>query len=190
MKLAHLLGIDLGAQSAKIAVIDHKGNIKGLGQVGYEIKQPHPSWVETDPEIWWQAVISGLGCALDQAKINPKKIAGIGISNMCPSLVTLDREGNSLCPAILYLDRRSVAQSEQMITRFGLETIFRKVGNRIAPGTFSVTSMLWIKENVPEVYRKAYRFGHANTFLAARLTGNFGMDWTNASFTGILFKYW
>ena len=24
-----------------------------------------------------------------------------------------------------------------------------------------------------------------NTFIAGRLTGNFGMDWTNASFTGI-----
>jgi len=185
MKPIHLLGIDLGAQSAKVAIVDQQGTVKGLGQVSYEIQQPHPGWVETDPEVWWRAVVSGIGIAMDQAKVNSRDVAGIGISNMCPSLVMLDKEGNSLRPAILYLDRRSVAQSEKIINRFGLEGIFGKVGNRIAPGTFSVTSMLWVKENEPEIYGKTFAFGHANTFLAARLTGNFGMDWTNASFTGI-----
>lgn len=185
MKDIYLLGIDLGAQSAKVALISPQGEMHGLGQISYEIQHPYPTWAEADPEIWWQAFLQGLDSAFEHATVKKSEIAGIGISNMCPSLVAMDKEGNPLRPAILYLDRRSVAQSEHVIGRLGLEEIFRRVGNRIAPGTFSVTSMLWIKENEPEIYRKAYALGHANTFLASRLTGNFGMDWTNASFTGI-----
>jgi len=185
MKNIYLLGIDLGAQSAKVALIDYQGRVHGLGQVSYDLQQPYPVWAEEDPEIWWQAFLKGLEDAFQQSTIKKSEIAGIGISNMCPSLVALDKEGNPLRPAILYLDRRSVVQSEQILKKFGLEQIFRKVGNRIAAGTFSVTSMLWIKENEPDVYQKAYTLGHCNTFLACRLTENFGMDWTNASFTGI-----
>jgi xylulokinase len=185
MKNIYLLGIDLGAQSAKVALVDYQGKVHGFGQVGYDIQQPHTAWVEEDPETWWQAFLKGLEGAFQQANIKKSDIAGIGISNMCPSLVALDKKGNPLRPAILYLDRRSVSQSEQIIKKFGLEQIFQKVGNRIAPGTFSVTSMLWIKENEPEVYQKTYVLGHGNTFLAGRLTENFGIDWTNASFTGI-----
>jgi xylulokinase len=185
VKATYLLGIDLGAQSAKVALVKPQGDIQGLGQCSYEIQHPYPAWAEEDPEIWWQAFLKGLDSALQQATIRKNEIASVGISNMCPSLVAMDKEGNPLRPAILFLDRRSVSQSEQVIGRFGLEEIFRKAGNRIAPGTFSVTSMLWIKENEPEIYSRAHVLGHANSFLAYRLTGNFGMDWTNASFTGI-----
>jgi xylulokinase len=181
----YLLGIDLGAQSAKVALVSPQGNIKGLGQFSYEIQHPYPTWAEEDPEVWWQAFLKGLDGAFQGVPIKKSEIVGIGISNMCPSLVAMDKEGNPLRPAILFLDRRSVSQSEQVIGRLGLEEIFQRAGNRIAPGTFSVTSMLWIKENEPEIYRKAYALGHANTFLASRLTESFGMDWTNASFTGI-----
>lgn len=185
MKNSYLLGIDLGAQSAKVAVVDEQGKIHGLGQIVYDIQHPHPSWAEEDPEIWWQAFLKGLELACQQAHIKKKDIVGIGISNMCPSLVALDKEGNPLRPAILYLDRRSITQSQQILERCGLEQIFQRVGNRIAPGTFSVTSMLWIKENEPHIYQKTHVLGHGNTFLAFRLTENFGIDWTNASFTGI-----
>jgi xylulokinase len=181
----YLLGIDLGAQSAKVALVSPRGDMRGLGHFSYEIQHPYPAWAEEDPEVWWKAFLKGLDSAFHGSTVKKNEIAGIGISNMCPSLVAMDREGNPLRPAILFLDRRSVTQSEQVIGRLGLDEIFQRVGNRMAPGTFSVTSMLWIKENEPEVYRKAYALGHANTFLASRLTDNFAMDWTNASFTGV-----
>ena len=144
-----------------------QGGLLNLSQISYEIEHPHPTWAEENPEIWWQAFQQGLEGAFLRSSVRKSEIAGIGISNMCPSLVALDKEGNPLRPAILYLDRRSVVQTEQVIERYGLDEIFRRVGNRVAAGTFSVTSMLWLKEHEPEVYRKTHVFGHANTFLAA-----------------------
>ena len=181
----YLLGIDLGAQSAKVALINAEGVLLDLSQVSYEIEHPHPTWAEENPELWWQAFQQGLDDVFLRSSVRKSEIAGIGVSNMCPSLVALDKEGAPLRPAILYLDRRSIAQTEQIIGRYGLDEIFSRVGNRVAAGTISITSMLWLKEHEPDVYRQTHVFGHANTFLASRLTKQFAMDWTNASFTGI-----
>lgn len=45
--------------------------------------------------------------------------------------------------------------------------------------------MLWIKRNHPEIYEKVFYFGHVNTLVAARLTGEFAMDHSNASYTAL-----
>ena len=66
MKSIYLLGIDIGTQSTKVAIIDQKGNLKGLGQVRYNIQQPYSTWVEIDPEVWWQAIVKGVNIALNQ----------------------------------------------------------------------------------------------------------------------------
>ena len=53
------------------------------------------------------------------------------------------------------------------------------------PGGSSVTSMLWLREQEPETWQNTRYFGHTNTFLVHRLTGQWGMDPSNASFTGL-----
>ena len=52
-------------------------------------------------------------------------------------------------------------------------------------GAFSGSSMLWIKRHLPEAYEKTRYFGHLNTFLGMRMTGEFGIDYSNASYTNL-----
>jgi xylulokinase len=180
-----LLGIDVGAQSVRVSVFDGRGNVLGSSQLPHTIERPHRGWAEANPELWWQAVLDGLKTASAQAKIDPQIIQGIGISNMCPSLVAMDRNGEVLRPAILYQDQRSLPQVEALLSSINLDSIFEISANRVAPGTYSASSIRWIKARESEVCAKAHCFGHANSFLGMRLTGNFGLDWTNASFTGL-----
>jgi len=181
----YLLGVDVGAQSVKVALFDGKGNVLGMAQLPHAVLRPHRGWAEADPDRWWEAFLKGLKEASDRAGVPPAQITGVGLSTMCPSLVAMDREGRALRPSILYLDRRSLAQVEAFLSSVGLERIFDITGNRVAPGTYSGSSMRWIKDHEPDVFARTFRFGHANSFLAARLTGHFAMDWTNASFTGL-----
>lgn len=180
-----LLGTDIGAQSLKVALFDERGTPLALEQVQYPIQMPRPGWAEEDPEVWWKSFCSAVRSALERREIRREEIESVGISTMCPSLVALDEEGNPLRPAILYLDQRSLPQAHRIQEEIGLNRIFQLTGNRIAPGTYSVTSMLWIKENEPQVFRRTRFFGHGNTFLAHRLTSQFAFDWSNASFTGL-----
>jgi xylulokinase len=109
----------------------------------------------------------------------------VGLSVLCPGLVLLDREGNPLRPAIIHLDRRSVREARWALRRIGEERFLSVTANLPYPGGCSAASLLWLREHEPDNYRAAYRFGHTNTFLARRLTGAWGMDPTNASFSGL-----
>jgi len=97
----------------------------------------------------------------------------------------MDKEGNALHPAILHLDRRSYAQSKFALKAVGKE-MFRKInGNLPFAGGISCTSMLWYKDNMPELYKRTYKLGHLNTFLQRRFTGKWLIDPSVASFSGL-----
>ena len=183
--MALLLGTDIGAQSLKVGIIDERGLLRAFQQVPYSFQCPQPGWAEEDPEVWWDSFCRAVRGTLERNAIRPDELESVGISTMCPSVVAMDRQGNPLRPAILYLDQRSLPQAKRIEDEIGQETFFHATGNRIAAGTYSVTSILWIKENEPDLFGRTYCFGHGNTFLAHRLTGEFAFDWTNASFTGL-----
>ena len=58
-------------------------------------------------------------------------------------------------------------------------------GNMLMPGATSATSILWFRGRRPEVHRKTACYGHINTFFGRKLTGKFGIDYSNASYTGL-----
>jgi sugar (pentulose or hexulose) kinase len=68
----------------------------------------------------------------------------------------------------------------------GEETFLNVAGNLPVPGGISLTSLLWLRNNAPEIYRRRdVRFGHAATLMLHQLTGRFLIDPSNASFTGL-----
>jgi sugar (pentulose or hexulose) kinase len=52
-------------------------------------------------------------------------------------------------------------------------------------GGCSLASLLWLKDNLPEVYGKATVFGHSNTFMGKWLTGVFAIDPSSASLSAL-----
>lgn len=139
------------------------------------------NWVEIDAEVLWNAFMKACGQLRE-----PKEVGGISFSTLCPSLLPMDPDGNPLAPMILHLDRRSYRQALWALGRVGEERFLRIAGNLPIPGGISLTSLLWIKENEPTVYqRRDVMFGHGVTFFMKRLTGEFFIDPSNASFTGL-----
>jgi xylulokinase len=183
-----LISIDIGTTAAKVGLVNVEGT-KAVSVLSSEYKNgvlhPKSLWAESYPEDWWTTVCQLIIKLFQQTNVSPSQVVGIGLCNTCPSLIALDDKGNALRPAILYMDQRSVKQARRLIRKVGRQTFAEIAGNRIAPGAFSITSMLWIKENEPEVYKKVYKFVHANGYFALKLTGETGIDPTNASFTGI-----
>jgi glycerol kinase len=89
-------------------VFDHEGQICASAQK--EIRQiyPHPGWVEHDPEEIWQTQVSVALLALEQARIRPTDIAGVGIANQRETIIVWDREtGKPIYNAIVWQDRRT-----------------------------------------------------------------------------------
>jgi len=109
----------------------------------------------------------------------------ISLSGTTPGLTAMDKNGEALCPAILMLDQRSRKQAQSIIDTIGIENLLKTTGNMPVAGGCSLASILWIKENLPDVFDKTCMFGHSNTYFAHWLTGAYAIDPSSASLTAL-----
>jgi len=176
-----ILAVDIGTQSVKVGIIDEQLNILERQQVPLTIQVSKGHHAEMDGEEIWTALVSACSGLNQRARVR-----ALVFSTLCPSLVPLDGSGNPLHPVILHLDRRSGHEAQWALATIGQDTFLNVSGNLPVPGGISLTSLLWLKKHAPEIYRrKDVCFGHVATLMLGRLTGNFLIDPSNASFTGL-----
>lgn len=109
----------------------------------------------------------------------------ISLSGTTPGLTAMDKNGKALYPAILMLDQRSRKQAKLIIETVGMEYLLKTTANMPVAGGCSLASILWIKDNCPEIFGKTHMFGHSNTYIAHWLTGSFAIDPSSASLTAL-----
>jgi xylulokinase len=175
-----ILGVDVGTSSVKVGVFDGDLNILAENKHSY-MYTTSGKQVEMDGDMLFQSFLE----SLKPLKGYLKDVAAVGFSVLCPGLFCLTESGQLLRKGIIHLDRRSEKQGLEIAEKVGEDKFLKITGNLPYPGGMSVTSMLWIKENEPEIYDKTYKFGHTNTLFVKRLTNEWGIDPTNASFTGL-----
>lgn len=183
--MSHVLGIDIGTSGVKVAAMDRKGRITYVLKTSYSLSYLDQSWVELDLRELWQKIISLLKQI--NKKINQAGgcIDGISLSCFCNASVFMDQDGNELYPGIMYMDQRSVKEAQWVKDIVGKDKLFEITKNRIEPGMFSVTTLLWMKKHCPDIYQRTYKWGHLSTYILKKLSGKFILDWTQASYTGI-----
>lgn len=181
----YLLGVDVGTQSVKTAVIDEEGALAGLVSESYRLIQKAPGYQQIDTEDMWNAFLVCIMRLKREKGIRLSRIGAIGISCLCPGLAAFDKEGRVLVDPIIYSDQRSMAEAEEIKEKAGEERVFEITANHVMAGAMSGTSMLWIKRHLPDIYQKTRYFGHVNTLMAVRMTGKFAMDYSNASYTNL-----
>jgi xylulokinase len=178
-----ILGIDIGGTAVKVALFDTEGRLHGAHSTAIPVHTPHPGWFDIDPGDWRQAVRDGVEAALRASGALARDVAAIGLSNMIGTVTPLDRDGHPLRRAIPYYDTRSTAEAEWILQQ--APEVPRITANRVLPGNTSLTSILWIRRHEPEVYARSASFAPTNTFMFRWLTGESGIDWTNANFVGV-----
>jgi sugar (pentulose or hexulose) kinase len=48
-----LMGIDIGTQSTRAALLDLDGHVIAGSSMSQEMQTPRPGWAEQDPQTWW-----------------------------------------------------------------------------------------------------------------------------------------
>ena len=184
-----VLALDQGTTSSRSLVFDARGRIAGLAQREFTQFFPQPGWVEHDANEIWETQRATMLEALRAAKLGPRDIAAVGISNQRETVVLWDRRsGEPLARAIVWQDRRTAGDCERMRTA-GLEPeIAARTGLLIDP-YFSATKLAWLLDNIPGARSRAERgelaFGTVDSWLLFKLTGHrrHVTDATNASRT-------
>lgn len=178
----YILTIDAGTSSLKSVLFDENFSPVAQERVEYPY-EAHGLSVQIDPNVVWQAFLRVTKSLEERGYA--KNVALIVPCVFSPALIAMDSEGSPLFPAIIHWDRRSVQQARKAVRIIGKERFLQVAGNVPYPGGISLTSMLWLKEKRPEVFRKASILGHLNTFLFKKLVNRWIIDPTNASVTGL-----
>ncbi|MBE0479033.1 hypothetical protein IBX65_07970 [Candidatus Aerophobetes bacterium] len=179
-KKPYTLAVDIGTSSLKAALFDESFNTLLTEKFDYSY-QTYGMNVQVDPEDVWKgflAVTKRMQSYLDKVELVVPCV-------FSPALISMDEEGTPLYPAIIHWDRRSIKQAKWALSKIGKDKFLKVAGNLPYPGGISVTSILWIKEKQIDIFKKTFKFGHMNTFFVKRLTGNWSIDPTNASLTGL-----
>src|SRR5687768_2267886 len=184
----YILALDQGTTSSRAIVFDRQGAIVSLAQKEFRQIYPQPGWVEHDPEEIWSTQVSVATEAVVQARLTPKDMAAIGITNQRETTVVWDREtGKPVYNAIVWQDRRTASYCDSIREEYG-NLIQEKTG-LIVDSYLTTTKVKCILNNGRGARKTAEEeklvFGTIDTWLVWNLTG--GMvhitDVSNASRT-------
>jgi xylulokinase len=176
----YLMGIDVGTSGCKTAVFDLDGNTAAYAGREYPLICPAAGAMELDPDRVWDAVCACLEEC--RGKCRMADVAAVAVSSQGEAVIPVDRAGKVLCNAPVTFDSRNEKECAWFSEQFdGLE-ILKTTGAPIHP-MFSATKILWLKNNHPDVYDKAWKLFCFSDFIAFRLGASPRMDFSLASRT-------
>ncbi|MGB3485023.1 MAG: FGGY-family carbohydrate kinase [Mycobacterium sp.] len=176
-----LLGIDMGTGSSKGVLVDPDGVVLAVETIAHAVELPRPGWAEVDAEaMWWGEV-----CALSRALVDRlpagARIAAMGVSGVGPCLVLCDAALRPLRRAILYgIDTRAEDEIAFLTAEFGADAILDRAGTALSSQAVG-PKIEWVRRNEPEVFGRATGWYGSNSYITAKLTGEYVMDHHTAS---------
>ncbi len=173
------LGLDIGGTGAKAGVFDSAGGQMGLGHCAFTPRVAELGHVEIEIEEIYRAARAAVAQAMRAADTPVKSMA---IVSQGQTFVSLDDQDCPLHPAIIWYDSRAGRQAEVLREKVRLAT------GRVPAMSSILTApkIEWLRENHPEIMRKARRFLLLPDYFAYRLTGTAAIDPHTAGSTGLL----
>jgi len=172
-----IAGLDIGTTGCKLTVFDENGTRLGKAYRDYPVRRA-VSGHEIDVSAMMESVYAVIG---EMAAQYPD-IAGIGVTSFGETFVMVDAAGEPLHNAMLYTDPRGARECAELTERLGAGHIARVTG--LAPHEmYSISKMMWIRRNRPQVYAAAKRIHLIEDFVVWHLTGRAQIDYSLATRT-------
>jgi xylulokinase len=176
-----LLGIDIGTGSTKGLLVDPSGAIVASETVSHSMQLPRPGWAEMDAEGTWWREVCAISSALSAQVPAGSTVAAVCVSGVGPCLVLCDEALRPLRPAILYgVDTRASAEIAMLTEELGADAILEQAGTLLSSQAVG-PKLEWVRRHEPEVFARATRWYGSNSYIAAKLTGEYVMDHHTAS---------
>jgi xylulokinase len=182
----YVLGIDVGTGGTRAVVAGREGEIISSATCEHvPFASPKIGWAEQDPQDWYQATGSAIRQAISAAGINSSDISAVGLAGQMHGAVLLDEDDDVLRPALIWCDQRTQAQCDWLNAKLGERKIIELTCNP-ALTNFTLTKLLWVRDNEPEIWRGFRRVLLPKDYVRFRLTGEHAMDVAEASGTLML----
>lgn len=172
--MRYLLGVDVGSSDCKTILIDESGRFIASASQPYPTEYPQVGWAEQDPQDWYDSACQSIRKCVAQAEIDPLQIAGLSVDGPAHNVALMDEAGAILYPVIHWSDLRSTPQAERLKEQCG-DNIYAITYSQVNP-SWTLTQLLWVKENRPEVWSKLRRILVTKDYVRYRFTKNYQTD--------------
>ena len=181
--MVYYLGVDVGTTSAKAVAFSRSGEVLASSSCPYKMHHPQPTWSEQDPDEVFTAVVNCTNKVISSIpSFTPLFLA---FSSAMHGLLVMDKAGNPITRSMIWADNRASEIADNLkATEWG-EEIYHITGVPIHAMT-PLCKLIWLKENDPETFNKAYRFISIKEYIYYKLFNEYVVDTSIASATGLL----
>jgi xylulokinase len=183
--MPYVIGCDIGSQAVKSVLISAEGRTAGEATCSYPINYPQPAWAEQNPASWIDGLQQSIHALLKSSGVRPEEIKAIGLDAQVDGMVAVDADGEPLYPAIIWMDRRATAQTDAVAAKNSPDRLFQISGLNLDPSHVA-PKIRWFAERHPDLYDKTWKILLPGSFVAYYLSGELGVDYSNASSTYLM----
>ncbi|MBS4200131.1 carbohydrate kinase [Bacillus sp. FJAT-49732] len=174
-----LLGIDIGTTNCKAAVFDETGKCMKIVSRATKAHYRENGQAFYDPNEIWEIVSANIKEAIVDYK---QSVAVIGITSMAETGLLIDRKSKlPKTEMIPWFDKRAMEETEYIFKSSDPIERFSKSG--LPPSfKYGLPKILWLKKHDSDITKDAVWLS-ASDFIAFKLTGEFGTDYSLAART-------
>ena len=144
------LAFDIGTTSVKVVLYARDGRPVGKVIHGYTLDMPAVNWYEADPELYWNAVVSGTREILSASGVRPREVRAVCGCSQGETVIFLGADDRPVRPAMVWLDLRARAETEALSRLAARDELYRVTGQTDFDPTWSAMKILWVKNHQPQ----------------------------------------
>ncbi len=162
--------------------------------VEYPLYTTPDGGAEQKADEWWSAVCGATKTVMARSGIRPAQVKAMTFCAQMQGSVLVDEAGRALRNPMNYMDGRSIKQIERYLYN-GLIKIDGKWNALTALNWLRITGGLaatpkdplwkyhWVRDNEPELFKRAHKWLDVKDYLIHRCTGAYGMTKDSAHLT-------
>lgn len=181
-----IITIEIGTNAVRVVAFDLEGNTIASMKGSYPTFHSQPDYSEQDPEQVFITMLYVLKNLLNE-HIHPQKIkvASICFSASMHSVLAIDKAGVPLGNAVTWADTRAKKETERLKADPVNKAIYTATGTPLHPMS-PLFKIAWFKNNDKERFKKTSKFIQLKTYIIQQLTGEYLIDYSLASASGLL----
>ncbi len=170
-----ILTIDLGTSGPKVALFDSSARCIANEFQEVPLMLYEHGGAEQKPVDWINTIKSCYKKLISANNIDPKSIIAVNCTAQWSGTVAVDEDGNVLGDSIIWMDTRGAEYIKEITNGFikvegyGLGKILKWIrltgGGPTKTGKDSIAHILYIKNRLPDIYQKTFKFLEPKDYL-------------------------
>ena len=184
-----IITIEIGTGAIRVTAFEMNGDLIGSSKGSYPTFHERPDFSEQDPEQIFITMLYILKNFLNE-KIHSKnyQVVSICFNSAMHSVLPIDKNGVPLGNAIVWSDNRAKKQADELKSSDLGKSLYKATGTPIHAMS-PLNKILWIQDKDKDRFTATKKFLSIKTYIIQQLTGEYVVDYSVASATGMLNIY-